>query len=182
MENNHRLQYYLGDWHRPNLLDHPTLHQRCFSLHNCHFWGVCFFFYGSRRKRFSSAKAESRIKKKMIGEKVRGALPSPLTSSPIVSFLSSVQLSHCVRADVSYFLCSRCWISYFTNHRRKNTAKKRQLHRLEVFLCDFQGCLRQSRHSRRRNAGLMSKKADKVQSKLINTKESATYLSKIYKM
>ena len=28
----------------------------------------------------------------------------------------------------------------------------------------------------------MSKKADKVQSKLINTKESATYLSKIYKM
>ena len=179
MENNHRLQYHLGDCHRPNHLDHPTSHQRCFSLHNWHFWGVCFFFYGSWRKRFSSAKAESRIKKKMIGEKVRGALPSPLTPYPIVSFLSSVQLSHCVLAHVSYFLCSHCWISYFANHRRKNTAKKRQLWRLEVFLCDFHGRVRQSTQSKWMNAGLMSKKADKLQSKLINTKESA---SKIYKM
>ena len=176
MANNHIVQYYLGDCHCPNHLDHPTSHQRCFSLHNWHFWGIFFFFYGSWRKRFSSAKAESRIKKKMIGEKVRGALPSPLTPSPIVSFLSSVQLSHCMRAQVSYFHCSHCWISYFTNHRRKNTTKKRQLRRLDVFLCDFQGSIRQSRQSRRRNAGLMSKKADKVQSKLINTKESATYL------
>ena len=50
MANNHILQYYLGDCHCPNHLDHPTSHQRCFSLHNWHFCGYFFFLLWFMKK------------------------------------------------------------------------------------------------------------------------------------
>ena len=130
MENNHRLQYYLGDCHRPNYLDHPTSHQRCFSLRSWH------FFFGSGCKKFSRTKAELRIKKKMMGEEARRALPSPLAPSTIVSFFCS---RFSFRTAESFT---------FQITEGKTQPKKRQLRRLEVFLHDFQGRLRQSRQSR----------------------------------
>ena len=100
MENNHRLQCYLGDCHRPNHPDHPTSHQRCFSLHNWHFWGVCFFFYGSRRKRTQQCESwmeDQKENDRREGEGSTAFSPYPLPHCFLFVLSSAFTLCACRR-------------------------------------------------------------------------------------